>query len=103
MADHDANPERRRDLDMPSETGALILYQLSELKSVVREGFSKVEGRFDRVETRLTALERYRERAEARDSAEAAMSSNVNARWVPWSIASATLVLSVVLFVLGQH
>lgn len=61
----------------------LILYQLGELKSAVSEGFAKIEGRFDRVEDRVSSLERFRERQEERDRADATATQNVNSRWVP--------------------
>lgn len=88
---------------MPVGNIELILYQLSEIKSEVREGFQKMEGRFDRVEDRIGALERFRARVEQRDEAEAASVSMANSRWVPILIALLSTATIIVLFVIQHH
>lgn len=97
----DDAPERRRVDDMPLQNVELILYQLGELKADIREFREEMKARLDRVETRLVALERFRERTEERDRAEAAQASTVNARWVPVSIALLSVIVTVLLFVAG--
>ena len=96
--DDDLMPERRRIDDQGFQSIELVLYQIGELKAAVREGFQKMEGRFDKVDSRLTALERFRERVEERDRADADSSQTVNSRWVPVMIATVTVVVTVILF-----
>ncbi len=96
-------PPRRRGSDLPVNNIELILYQLSEIKAEVREGFQKMEARFDRVEDRLGALERFRERVEERDRAEAQSGSNLNARWVPILLFVGTAMVTVILFLIQQN
>ena len=95
-------PPRRRQKDMPVGNIELILYQLSEIKSEVREGFQKMEGRFDRVEDRVGALERFRARQEQADEAAAANTTLINGRWVPLILTLLTLTATVILFLVGQ-
>lgn len=100
--DDEFPPPRRRIHDLPGTTGELILYQLSELKAQVAEGFQKIEGRFDKVEDRVGSLERFRERQEERDRTEAQQSGTVNARWVPIALGLATILAMVFLFLAGK-
>lgn len=93
--DEKLNPERRRQEDQSFQSIELILYQLGELKAAVREGFMKMEGRFDKVDARLTALERFRERVEERDRADADTSTTVNARWVPIALAIFAVIVTI--------
>ena len=102
MEEMDPNPERRRVDDQNFHSIELILYQIGELKAAVREGFSKMEGRFDQVEARLTSLERFRERSEERDRAQADTTKTVNARWVPIAIAVFTVLATFILWLIGN-
>lgn len=99
----DELPPRRRGQDMPVGNIELILYQLSEIKAEVREGFQKMEGRFDRVEQRIGSLERFRAKVEERDEAAAAASSMVNSRWVPILMGISMAVVTVILFLVGNQ
>lgn len=99
----DDDPQRRRVDDLPLQNVELILYQLGELKADIREFREEMKARLDRVEARLGALERFRERMEERDRADAAASSTVNARWVPIAIAVLSVVVTVILFLVGTR
>lgn len=100
LPDEELKPHQRRVDDITPPSFELILYQLGELKAAVREGFQRMEGRFDRVEDRLSALERFRERVETRDRTEAQTTQTVNARWVPIAIAIFTTVVFIVLAII---
>lgn len=78
----------------------LILYQLSEMKGDLKEGFARMEGRFDRVEDRIILLERFRERTEARERALAEQSTSINHRWVPIALGLLAISTTIALFVL---
>ena len=97
----DDSPHRRRMTDQPTGNLELILYQISELKAQLREGFAKMDGRFDAAETRITSLERFREREEERARTAAAQSNTINARWVPIVLALVGLAVTVYLATKG--
>lgn len=79
----------------------LLVYQLGELKVLVEKGFDRMEGRFDRAEERITSLERFRERVETREAAEAEASGVVTSRWVPIGLAIFTAGMTILLFLIG--
>lgn len=104
---------------MPIASNELILYQLSELKSALREGFSEVKGemgvrfekvdarfeqqdrRFGAIEERMAKQERFRDRVEQREKAEVDSASMVNQRWIPIVSILAVIVMGVISIWLG--
>lgn len=109
------SPQRRRIEDTGLPPTELILYQLSELKSqfsrlegdlktqgarfegLLRESVQEIKTMMRPLEERVGSLERFRDRLEERDRVEAQASQKVRAWWVPWSIAAATLIVTVAL------
>ena len=98
----DFGPQQRRQDDTGFQSIELILYQLGELKATVERGFQKMEGRFDRVEDRLSSLERFRERVEERDRADSDTATTVNSRWVPILLGVVTITAMIALAIYGQ-
>lgn len=95
-------PQQRRGEDTGFKSEDLILYQLAELKATVERGFQKMEGRFDRNEDRLSSLEKFRERVETAQIADAQNSARTRATWVPWALAVFAFFTGLIMFVLER-
>lgn len=103
MSDGEATPHARRLTDAPTGNLELILYQLGELKSDVREGFARVEANFDGMDRRMKALENFRERVEERERQAARAEGNTNNRVIPIALAGLGFVGILLGAILSSH
>lgn len=71
-------------------TMTLLVYQLGEIKSQLKDGFATAERRSDAIDLKIdlltksvSDLERFQAAVEERERVRSANDQNVNARWVP--------------------